>query len=62
MAVLAPNVLNLGHSFESRLKSDLSVCFDLQVEENFGMNGSANIHLFVVGGQTVSSLCERGLC
>ena len=61
MDFLAPNVLILGHSFVRRLKYDLSVCFDPRFEENFGQSGSANIHLFGVGGRTVSSLRERDL-
>lgn len=46
MDFLAANVLILGHSFVHPLKYDLFQCFDPCVEENFGLSGSANIHLF----------------
>lgn len=49
MDFLAPNGLILVHSFVRRLKYDLSVCFDPRVEENFGLSGSANIHIICLG-------------
>lgn len=61
MDFLAPNVLILGHSFVRRLKHDLSVGFDPRVKENFGLSGSANIHLFGIGGRTVNSLRANDL-
>lgn len=61
MDLLTPRALILGHSFVRRLKSDLSVCFDPRVEENFGLNGSVNVQLFGVGGRTVCSLREHDL-
>ena len=61
MDLLTPNVLILGHSFVLRLKNDIATRFDPRVEGNFGLTGSANVHLFGVGGRTVSSLREHDL-
>ena len=56
MVLSVPNVLILGHSFVRNFKADLAARFDPRVGEDFGLHGSANVHLYGVGGRTVSSL------
>ena len=56
MALSVPHVLILGHSFVRNFKADLAARFDPRVGEDFGLHGSANVHLYGVGGRTVSSL------
>ena len=46
----------LLHSFVRNFKADLAARFDPRVGEDFGLHGSANVHLHGVGGRTVSSL------
>ena len=56
MVLSVPNVLILGHSFVRNFKADLAARFDPRVGEDFGLHGSANVHLYGVGDRTVSSL------
>lgn len=56
-----PNVLILGHSFVHRLRCDLLSNFDPRTELDFGLLGSVNVHLFGVGGRSVSSLRKHDL-
>ena len=61
MASAAPTVLILGHSFVKRLQSDLETGFDSRVDGNFNLRGSAFVHMFGVGGGTVSKLQAHDL-
>ena len=56
-----PKVLILGHSFVKRLKGDLEAGFDSRVDRNFNLRGSAFVHMFGVGGRTVSKLRNHDL-
>ena len=56
MAHVAPKVLILGHSFVRRLRSDLHSSFDPRALSDFGLSGSASVHLFGVGGRTAPKL------
>lgn len=61
MASPTPTVLILGHSFVKRLKGNLEAGFDSRVNPNFNLRGSAFVHMFGVGGRTVSKLREHDL-
>ena len=61
MASAAATVLILGHSFVKRLKSDIETGFDSRVDGNFNLHGSAFVHMFGVGGRTVSKLQAHDL-
>lgn len=61
MASATPTVLILGHSFVKRLKNDLEAGFDLRVDLNFNLHGSAFIHMFGVGGRTVAKLRDHDM-
>ena len=54
-------VLILGHSFVKRLKSDLETGFDSRVDWNFNLRGSAFVHVFGVGGRSISKLQAHDL-
>lgn len=56
-----PNVLIFGHSFVRRLKNDLLSHFDPCTDLDFGLFGSVSVHLFGVGGRSVSSLRQHDL-
>lgn len=61
MASLVPTVLILGHSFIKRLKRNLESVFDPCVDGNFHLQGSVSVHMFGVGGRTVSKLRKHDL-
>lgn len=61
LASPTPTVLILGHSFVKRLKGDLEAGFDLRVDRNFNLHGSAFVHMLGVGGRTVLKLCDHDL-
>ena len=61
MAHSTPHVLIIGHSFVRRLKSDLRVQFDERASKNFGLCGSAVVHMHGVGGRTVAKLRKHDL-
>ena len=61
MASPAATVLILGHSFVKRLQSDIETGFDSRVDGNFNLHGSAFVHMFGVGGRTVSKLQAHDL-
>ena len=56
MAERVPKVLILGHSFVKRLQFDLEKTFDHQVSTTFGLVGTAEVHLYGVGGRTVAKI------
>ena len=56
MAERVPKVLILGHSFVKRLQSDLEKKFDHRVSTTFGLVGTAEVHLYGVGGRTVAKI------
>ena len=56
-----PKVLILGHSFVRRLKVDLNTKFEKRASLDFGLCGSANVHMHGVGGRTVSKLRRHDL-
>ena len=51
-----PRVLILGHSFVRSLRTDLLARFDERAAINFDLQGTADIHLYGVGGRTVPKL------
>ena len=55
MANSVPTVLILGHSFIKRLRQDLESGFHGVAKPDFGLQGSATVHLFGVGGHHVQS-------
>ena len=61
MASPTPTVLILGHSFVKRLKGDIEAGFDSRVDQNFNLHGSAFVHMFGIGGRTVSKLRDHDL-
>ena len=48
--------LILGHSFVRRLQTDLLARFDKRAAIIFNLQGTADIHLYSVGGRTVPKL------
>lgn len=56
MAGGVPKVLILGHSFVKRLSRDINNGFDPRMDLAFGLEGSAAVRLFGVGGRTVDKL------
>ena len=56
-----PRVLILGHSFVRRLRTDLLARFDDRAAINFNLQGTADIHLYGVGGRTVPKLRKLDL-
>ena len=58
-----PQVLTLGHSFVRSLRTDLLARFDERAAINFNLQGTADIHLYGVGGRTVPKLrkFDRGV-
>ena len=61
MAHSTPQVLIIGHSFVRRLKAGLPVQFDERAYKNFGLCGSAVVHMQGVGGRTVAKLRKHDL-
>lgn len=61
MANSVPTVLILGHSFVKRLRQDLESGFHGLAKPDFGLKGSATVHLFGVGGRTVSKVQQHDL-
>jgi hypothetical protein len=61
MSSPVPAVLLFGHSFVRRLRTDISSNFDARADKFFGLQGSADVHLFGVGGRTVASLAKLDL-
>ena len=61
MANSVPTVLILRQSFIKRLRQDLESGFHGVVKPNFGLQGSATVHLFGVGGRTVSKVQKHDL-
>ena len=53
---MAPTVLILGHSFVKRLKCDLQSQFDTRADVNFGLQGTASVFLYSVGGRSVEKV------
>ena len=51
-----PKVLILGHSFVKRLKNDLDNNFDVRATSTFGLVGTAEVHLYGIGGRTVEKI------
>ena len=56
-----PRVLIFGHSFVRRLRTDLLARFHERAAINFNLQGTADIHLYGVGGRTVPKLRKFGL-
>jgi len=61
MAHPVPTVLILGHSFVRRLRCDLNAGFDSRAVRDFHLKGSANVHLFGIGGRTIAKLKRHDL-
>lgn len=61
MAAVVPKALILGHSFVRRLKRDLELGFDPRAAYDFGLRGTASVHLHGVGGRIVQTLQENDL-
>ena len=56
MASGIPSVLIIGHSFVKRLSRDFHVQTDPRIDPSFGLQGSAFVKLFGVGGRTVEKM------
>ena len=61
MATAVPKALILGHSFIRRLKNDLNDTTQPRLQNNFHLDGTANVSLFGIGGRTVEKLCKFDL-
>ena len=61
MANSVPTVLILGQSFIKRLREDLESGFHGVAKPNFGLQGSVTVHLFGVGGRTMSKVQKHDL-
>jgi lysophospholipase L1-like esterase len=57
----APKVLILGHSFVRRLNYDMKTRSDSRMACDFGLEGTAVVHLHGVGGRTVPKLRQYDL-
>ncbi len=57
----APKVLILGHSFVRRLNYDMKTQSDSCMACDFGLEGTAVVHLHSVGGRTVPNLRQYDL-
>ena len=56
MAEGLSKVLILGHSFVKRLSRDIQLGSDSRIDASFGLQGSAAVKLYGVGGRTVQKL------
>ena len=61
MSLTPPTYLIFGHSFVRRLKTDQKRHFDLRAIENFGLEGTAVVHMHGVGGRTVKKLRQHDI-
>ena len=56
-----PSILLFAHSFVKRLKSDLAHNFDDRAVKYFNLDSDAVIHMFGVGGRTISKAMKYDL-